>query len=109
MGINGDDARIQLQKMTDVDQVDKQQQEIQRGEAGAVRDRAEAEREKRKSMPTEMQRPDKVLVRQHPHRKRKQQSAQEEGGETGQQEKDEKAKADEDKPEGIGGTLDVRG
>jgi hypothetical protein len=105
MGIRGDDARIQLQKLGDVDQIDKQQQEVQRGEAGAVRSKSDKERERRQTTSTEMEKPDTVLVRESPHRKR---------GEGGRAEGDEEEESTEEEPKDkekkdLGGTLDVKG
>ena len=71
MSINGDDARIQIQKLADVDQMDKAQQEIQRGEAGAIRKLAEEERRKKLQVPNELKEADKALIRERPHRKGK--------------------------------------
>jgi len=106
MGIRGDDARIQIQKLGDVDQIDKQQQQTQRGEAGAIRSKADKEREHKQTAPTELQKQDRVLVRESPFRKRK-----EHGKEAEEQEKDEdnEGEQDDEEVEDIGGSLDVKG
>jgi len=106
MGIRGDDARIQIQKLGDVDQIDKQQQQTQRGEAGAVRSKADKERERKQTTAPELEKQDRVMVRESPFRKRK-----EHGKEAEQHEKDEdeQGKQDDEKTTDIGGTLDVKG
>ena len=109
MGIDGSDGRIQLQKLSDVDQVDKQQQQTQRGEVGAAREKAEAEREKRKSKPTETERQDKVMVQQSPHRKRKEQDREEEAKAKEEREAGEVSDTDDEPTEEIGGSLDIKG
>ncbi len=107
MGIDGSDARIQIQKISDVDQIDKQHQEGQRGEIGAAREKAEAERERRKTQPNEMQRPDKAIVSNTPYRKRRQHPDEEESDEETDEEPQAGKSAEPVKD--VGGTLDVKG
>lgn len=107
MGIRGDDARIQIQKLSDVDQIDKQRQETQRGDVGAARSKEEVERERKRTTSPELEKPDKSLVRQSPFRKRKQQAQEEDKEEDTEEEKGDKEQAK--KKDDVGSSLDVRG
>ena len=103
MGIRGDDARIQIQKLSDVDQIDKQRQETQRGEVGVIRGKAEIEREKKRTTSPETERPDKVLVRQSPFRKKKNRDEKKRKSDNPEGDDGQGGKAD------VGGALDIKG